>query len=118
MELLSLVEAQRSLDALLKCPGLRCVLDAFAVDLSKNTREDIYVYLKDGGSPQVQRLCLPMERPRRAEANEVCYMVKLKRAGETQVLWRNERGQWKLSNASKRPLTVGEKAPSDGVVGK
>lgn len=109
MELLSLLEAQKSLDQLLKCPGLRCVLDSFADGVSKGTREDIYVFFKDGGGVRVERLCDRHEKPRTISDKDVCYVVSLKKVGEVQVLWRNEKGQWRLSNASKRPLSPSEK---------
>jgi len=109
VEILSAVEAQKSIEHLQNCPALRCVLDSFSSDLSKNLREDIYIFLKDGGSAQVLRPCEKLERPKRSSAQEVCYRVHFQKAGEIQVLWKNERGQWKLSNSSKRPLRDADK---------
>lgn len=103
MEILSLVEAQKDLDKLLQCPALRCVMESFAADLSKKTRESIYVLLKDGAPAKVIRGCTQAELPRAKAPNETCYVVRLKSPGDIQVLWKNEKGEWKLSNAAKRP---------------
>ncbi|WP_415062194.1 hypothetical protein [Bdellovibrio sp.] len=111
MEILSVVEAQKSIEHLQNCPGLRCVLDSFSSDLSKNLREDIYIFLKDSGKAQVLRACEKGERPKRSSGNEVCYQVQFQKAGEIQVLWKNEKGEWKLSNSSKRPLRDADKNP-------
>lgn len=103
MEILSLIEAQQSLEKLLQCPGLRCVLDSFSSDLSKKTREDIYALLKDGAPAKVLKPCSAKELPKIIKAGETCFVVRLKSPGDIQILWRNEAGKWKLSNAAKRP---------------
>lgn len=103
MEVLSLIEAQQSLERLLQCPALRCVLDSFTSELSKKTREDIYVLLKDGAPAKVLKPCSAKELPKNTKDGEVCFVVRMKSPGDIQVLWKNEAGKWKLSNAAKRP---------------
>ncbi|MDG0815440.1 hypothetical protein [Bdellovibrio svalbardensis] len=98
----SIQQAQKSLEQLEQCQGLRCVYDFFAKDLSKNSREEIYIFIKDNGPAKVSKACEAKEKPRRMTANEICFSVTLKKLGDVQILWRNEEGQWKLSNASKR----------------
>lgn len=105
----AVVEAQAALQKLRDCPQLRCVLDQFAQGLSKKSREDIYVFIKDAGEFRVQGLCPVKEQPRRKSDGEICYRVHFAKKGVIQILWRNEKGQWRLSNASKRPLGPDER---------
>lgn len=105
----SVVQAQAALQKLRDCPQLRCVLDQFAQGLSKKSREDIYIFIKEAGEFRVEGLCPAKELPRRRTSGEVCYRVNFAQRGVIQVLWRNEEGQWRLSNASKRPLGADER---------
>ncbi len=100
------MEAQKSLDHLLKCPGLRCVLDSFSEGLSKKSRQDIYVFLKDKGAPRVVRACSAKERPRKMAANEVCFQVLFPDKARVRILWKNDHGHWKLSNAEKHASEI------------
>lgn len=102
MDLMTVQQAQASLDKLQKCQNLRCVFDFFASEVSRNSREDIYIFLKDQGPARVLKECESSERPRKMIPQEVCFRVNLKKIGDVQVLWRNDKGQWKLSNASQR----------------
>jgi len=100
----SLQQAQKSLDQLLECKNPRCVYDFFAQDLSKNSREDIYIFIKDHSPVKIVRECAEQEKPLKMLKQEKCFMLKLKKQDEVQILWRNENGQWKLSNAAKRKI--------------
>lgn len=102
-------EAQVALQKLRECPQLRCVLDQFAQGVTKKSREDIYVFIKESGQFSVEGACILKEQPHRRAKGDVCYRVNFAKKGVIQILWRNEKGRWRLSNASKRPLGAEER---------
>jgi hypothetical protein len=108
MDAFSLQQAQKSLQLVEQCQNIRCVYDLFASDVSRNSREDMYIFLKDNGFGKVVVECSAEEKPRRMSKQEMCFRVSLKDRREIQILWKNEKGQWRLSNMSKRKSSTKE----------
>ncbi len=106
MDAFTLQQAQKSLQQIEQCQNIRCVYDMFGSDVSRNSREDMYIFLKDNGFGKVVAECTNGEKPRKMSKQEICFRVSLKNNLEIQVLWKNQGGQWRLSNMSKhKPST-------------